>query len=123
MTIDARCHCGKNVFSIDGDLPVEVTRCTCSICASRGALYAYFEPKQFTVVKSDADAVYCWNTKQVAHHFCAECGCTTYTDSPAFELDGKWDGKTRRIGANARLFRDFDAATAPVKMIDGKNLW
>ncbi|MEJ8856923.1 hypothetical protein WKW79_20275 [Variovorax robiniae] len=38
-------------------------------------------------------------------------------------VDGKWDGKTRRIGANARLFRDFDAAIAPVKVIDGKNLW
>ena len=103
MTIDARCHCGKNVFSIDGELPAELTRCTCSICASRGALYAYFEPKKFKVVKSDADAIYRWNTRQVAHHFCAECGCTTYTDSPAFELDGSWDGKTRRIGANARL--------------------
>jgi len=24
---------------------------------------------------------------------------------------------------NARLFDGFDAATAPVKVIDGKNLW
>ena len=28
-----------------------------------------------------------------------------------------------RIGVNARLFDDFDAATAPVPVIDGKNLW
>jgi len=29
----------------------------------------------------------------------------------------------RRIGVNARLFDGFDAAEAPVEVIDGKNLW
>jgi hypothetical protein len=55
--------------------------------------------------------------------FCAECGCATYSDSPAFEPDGKWDGSTRRIGVNARLFDDFDAALAKIVVIDGKHLW
>lgn len=41
----------------------------------------------------------------------------------AFEPDGAWDGKTRRIGVNARLLDAFDAASAPVKVLDGKNLW
>jgi hypothetical protein len=59
----------------------------------------------------------------VAHNFCSVCGCGTYVDSPAFRPDGSWDGVTRRIRVNARLFNDFDAATAPVKVIDGKNLW
>jgi hypothetical protein len=44
-------------------------------------------------------------------------------DSPAFKPDGSWDGKTRRIGVNARLIDNFDAAQAPVTVIDGKNLW
>lgn len=69
------------------------------------------------------DAIYRWNAKLVAHHFRADCGCATFTDSPAFEPDGKWDGSTRRIGVNSRLFDSFDAAEAPVTMIDGKNLW
>ena len=34
-----------------------------------------------------------------------------------------WDKSTRRIGVNARLFDGFDAAEAPVVVIDGKNLW
>jgi hypothetical protein len=59
----------------------------------------------------------------VAHHFCSEFGCATFTDSPAFEPDGRWNGITHRIGVNARLFDDFDAADAPVVVIDGKNLW
>ena len=65
-------------------------------------------------------------TKLAAHHFCPECGCGTFTDTPAFEPDGSWDQTTRRISVNARLFDEFDdfvAADAPVVVIDGKNLW
>jgi hypothetical protein len=68
-------------------------------------------------------ATYRWQTKMVAHNFCATCGCATFSDSPAFEPNGNWDGKTRRVGVNARLFDNFDAAEAPVSVIDGKNLW
>ncbi len=124
MNITGSCHCGKTSFRIDGEIPVQLTRCTCSFCAKRGALLAYFAPDQFqvTVIPAD-DSVYRWQTRQVAHHFCAHCGCATFSDSPAFELDGKWDGSTRRIGVNARLFDDFDAALAEVTVIDGKHLW
>jgi hypothetical protein len=59
----------------------------------------------------------------VAHHFCAHYGRATFSDSPAFEPDGKWDGSTRRIGVNARPFDDFDAALASIAVIDGKHLW
>ena len=124
MAITASCHCGKTAFRIDGDIPPKLTRCTCSFCAKRGALYAYYRPDQFqSTPPADADAVYRWNTRQVAHHFCPHCGCATFSDSPAFQPDGSWDGHTRRIGVNARLFDGFDAAAAPVEVIDGKNLW
>ena len=124
MPITGGCHCGKATFRIAGEIPEQLTRCTCSFCAKRGALWAYYEPRQFDAsVAATDDAIYRWNSKQVAHHFCPTCGCTTFTDSPAFAPDGSWDGSTRRIGANARLFDDFVAADAPVKVIDGKNLW
>jgi hypothetical protein len=69
------------------------------------------------------NSVYRWQTRQVAHQFCAECGCATFSDIPAFEPDGNWDGTTRRIDVNARLFDDFDAALASIVVIDGKHLW
>ena len=75
------------------------------------------------VAGSVTDRANRWNTRQVAHHFCPVCGIATFGDSPAFERNGSWDGKTRRIGVNARLFDDYDAATAPVEVIDGKHLW
>jgi hypothetical protein len=124
MTIRGSCHCGKITFAIEGEIPAELTRCTCSFCAKRGALVAYYLPDQFTLTSASATlGEYRWNTKQVAHHYCVHCGVSTHSDSPAFEMNGSWDGKTRRIGVNARLFDAFDAASAPVTVIDGKNLW
>jgi hypothetical protein len=124
MAITGSCHCGQTAFRMEADMPASLTRCTCSFCAKRGALLAYCAPEQFHVTtQSPDDAVYRWQTKLVAHHFCAACGCAVYSDSPAFEMDGSWDGSTRRIGVNARLFDGFDAAEAPVTVIDGKNLW
>jgi hypothetical protein len=114
MNLTGSCHCGETAFEIDGEIPDKLTRCTCSICSKRGSLYAYYTPSQFKLTKGDGGNVYHWNTKLVASHFCPTCGCSTYSDSPAFEKNGSWDGKTRRIGVNARLIDDFDAATAPV---------
>jgi hypothetical protein len=122
--ITGRCHCGAMSFEIDAEIPPALTRCTCSFCAKRGALLAYYAPEVFRASAQDgADGVYRWNTALVAHHFCTRCGVAAYSDSPAFGRDGSWDQVTRRIGVNARLFDDFDAATAPVTVIDGKNLW
>jgi hypothetical protein len=123
MAITGQCHCGGNAFRIEGAIPAQLTRCTCSFCAKRGALLAYYPPAQFSVTKAEDDGAYVWNTRLVTHHFCARCGIALYSDSPAFGRDGSWDGRTRRIGVNARLFDGFDAAAAPVTVIDGKHLW
>jgi len=118
--ITGQCHCGKTSFRIAGDLPRTVTRCTCSICSKRGGLFAYYRPEQFSV-RSQADQIYRWNSQLVSSHFCAECGCATYNESPAFAPDGSWDSKRRVIAVNARLFDDFDAAQAEVTVVDGKS--
>lgn len=124
MTLSGRCHCGKTAFEIDGELPAQLTRCTCSFCSKRGALWAYYTPQQFKRTTPHQDeATYRWQTRQVAHNFCPTCGCGTYTDSPAFRPDGSFEPGARRMGVNARLFDDFEAADWPVTVIDGKNLW
>lgn len=123
MTIKGSCHCGKIAFEIDGEIPEKLTSCTCSFCSKRGMLYAYYPPEKLRVTTDSGDAIYRWQSKKVAHHFCKECGCGVYSDSPDFKPDGSWDGKTRRIGVNARLFDDFVAAKHPARELDGKNLW
>lgn len=124
MTIKGSCHCGATAFEIEGAIPPQLTRCTCSFCAKRGAVTAAFSPAQFRLdPPPGGESTYRWNTRTVAHHFCPMCGCATYTDTPDFQTDGSWDGHTRRIVVNARLFNDFDAASAEVTVIDGKHLW
>ena len=44
MAITGSCHCGKTRFRIDIDIPAQLTRCTCSFCAKRGALLAALAP-------------------------------------------------------------------------------
>ena len=46
MTVKGSCHCGETQFEVD-EAPASVTRCTCSFCAKRGALWGYYKPAQF----------------------------------------------------------------------------
>ncbi|HYP77333.1 MAG TPA: hypothetical protein VER12_15290 [Polyangiaceae bacterium] len=118
--VTGQCHCGKTSFRIDGDLPPTVTRCTCSICSKRGGLYAYYHPDQFAV-RAKVDRIYRWNSQLVSSHFCGECGCATYNESPAFALDGSWDSKRRVIAVNARLLDNFNVDQVQVTVVDGKS--
>jgi len=116
----------RSQWSIGGfgeRIPMLCWRAGSRCIGGQGALLAYCEPAQFHLTTPSAGAVRRWQTKQVAHHFCPDCGCAIFSDSPAFEPDGQWDGITRRIGVNAWLFDGFDEALASVVVIDGKHLW
>jgi hypothetical protein len=122
MTIKGSCHCGKTQFEV-GKAPTDVTRCTCSFCSKRGALWAYHKPADFRLLTSPENvATYRWGSKTVKHHFCAECGSGTYSESPDWST-GKPDFDNMKVGVNAWLFDDFDPDEHPVTVIDGKNLW
>ena len=122
MTIKGSCHCKATQFEVS-EAPASVTRCTCSFCSKRGALHAYYKPAQFKLTTSrDRVSTYQWRTYAVAHHYCAICGCGTYSESPDFST-GKPDFENMRVGVNARLFDEFDLEKVKVEVIDGKNLW
>ena len=67
-------------------------------------------------------ATYLWGSRTVKHHFCANCGCGTYSELPDWST-GKPDFDNPKVGVNSRLFDDFDLDAVPVTVIDGKNLW
>jgi len=122
IAIKGSCHCGATTFEVR-ETPRSVTQCTCSICSKRGALWAYYTPADVKLeLPDETDTIYRWRTKTVEHHFCSRCGCTTFTKSPDWST-GKPDFDNPRIAINARLFDDIDAASLPVEVIDGKNLW
>ena len=123
MPLHGSCHCGKTKFEVT-EVPASVTRCTCSYCSKRGALWAYYSPGQFKLAapREEELATYHWNSRTIKAHFCDVCGCVTFGVSPDWST-GAPDFDNPKIGVNARLFDDFDLDAVPVEVIDGKNLW
>ena len=107
VPIKGSCHCGNTQFEVS-EAPSDVTRCTCSLCSKRGALWAYYTPAQFRLTSPPENvATYLWGSRTVKHHFCANCGCGTYSESPDWS-SGKPDFDNPKVGVNSRLFDDFD---------------
>ncbi|MGZ3305322.1 MAG: GFA family protein [Asticcacaulis sp.] len=121
MSVKGSCHCGAFTFEINA-APETVTRCTCTFCSKRGALWAYYAPQDVSMPPPASDAAYRWRSKTVEHHFCPACGCTTYTKTPSW-VDNKPDYDHPRIALNARLLDDIDVQAIPETVIDGRNLW
>lgn len=121
MAIKGSCHCKATVFEV-AEAPASVTRCTCSMCSKRGALWAYYQPSQVTIEPQRSTATYRWQSMTVKHNFCPTCGCSVSTESPDWS-NGKPDFDNMRIAINARLLDDFELEAVEVTVIDGKNLW
>ena len=93
--IEASCHCGAVRMEIES-APEEVTDCACSICRRKGALWAYYSPKQVRIIPpSGATAIYMWGDRELEFHSCKVCACSTHW-SP---VDKTYD----RMGVNARM--------------------
>ncbi len=123
MPILGSCACGSTRFEVTA-APAELTRCTCSFCTKRGALWAYYAPDQFRLLTSrDEVATYNRRNPLNRHHFCAICGCGTFSETPDWSGDWQNDAAARRVSVNAWLFDDVDVPAMPVTVIDGKNLW
>jgi len=98
MTIKGSCHCGNTRFEVSA-APASVTRCTCSLCSKRGALWGYYMPAQFRLTtRIENVATYQWQSRTVKHHFCANCGCSTYSESPDWST-GKPDFDNPRMAS------------------------
>ncbi|WP_342360877.1 GFA family protein [Terrarubrum flagellatum] len=122
MTVRGSCHCHAIQFEVT-EIPAKATRCTCSFCSKRGALWSYHTPDKFKLLTArDRVATYQWRSYTVQHHHCAICGCGAYTETPSW-VDGKPDFSQMRVSINIRLLDDVDIDAIPVDVIDGKNLW
>lgn len=92
--------------------PEMVTDCACSICRRRGALWAYYSPKDVRFVAGDgATSIYLWGDRMLETHTCKTCGCTTHWSA----VDKSYD----RMGVNARLMEPEVLAAAKVRKTAG----
>lgn len=131
MSIKGSCHCGATRFEIDFT-PETATRCNCTFCTKRGALWIYGDPSQFRLLTPiEAGTKYSPTTEENKHYFCPRCGCTTFSDNPDYSgfaddwetAEAEFDVTKRRISVNLWLLDDFDIAAIPVEEVDGRNLW
>ena len=120
VPIKGSCHCGQTQFEVN-EAPADVTRCTCSLCAKRGFAVGLLQTGPVSPdVSPENVATYLWGSRTVKHHFCASCGCGTYSKSPDWST-GKPDFDNPKVGVDARLFDDLDLDAVP-SVIDGNNL-
>ncbi len=119
MILKASCHCGATKFETSV-VPKALTRCTCSFCSKRGALWFYATPDQFRLLTPiENGTLYSPTNPDNRHYFCPACGCATFSETP----DWSEPSECRRIAISAHLIDDFDIHGLPVEVLDGRNLW
>ena len=98
---------------MDIDTPPEtVTECGCSNCRKRGALWAYYSPRQVRLIAPQgATSIYTWNGRSIEFHTCRTCGCPTHWAPTDRSLD--------RMGVNARLMEPEVLAAARIRKSAG----
>jgi hypothetical protein len=109
--IQASCHCGAVRLEIES-APEEVLDCACSICRRKGALWAYYSPRQVRVIPpSGTTAIYTWGDRNIEFHSCKVCACSTHWSPVDKALD--------RMGVNARMMASNIVAAARVRKSAG----
>ena len=114
MIAKGSCHCRKVAYEVEGEL-TQLIECNCSICSKKGALL-WMGVKHFRLLTpADALATYTFNTHQIKHRFCPNCGIHVFGERTTP------DGETR-IAINARTLDGVDLSTLPIKPFDGRSL-
>jgi hypothetical protein len=114
MAHQGGCHCGKVRFHVEVDLSDPIT-CNCSYCSKRGSILAFAPEAGFTLERGGADLTeYRFNTKTIAHLFCASCGMES------FARGQKPDG-TRIVAVNLRCLDEVDPDRLEPQPVDGRS--
>lgn len=118
-SLHSGCHC-RTVRITLAHQPDYLNDCDCSLCASHGVLWGYFDPAHVAIagetkVYVRADIA----EPAVALHFCGACGSTTHwTALPAFVA--RHPGLPPRMGVNMRLFGPEAVAGLELRFPDGR---
>lgn len=110
------CHCGAIKFSYSGEKIEKGLRCTCSICARKGALMS---TEVIPIANLDIDAqegtlgLYQFGAKTAKHFFCKTCGIYPFHET------ARAPGHYR---VNLGCIDAIDTFQLEADVFDGKNL-
>jgi hypothetical protein len=115
MIHQGSCHCGRIAFEVEGDVD-QLLECNCSMCDRKGYLL-WFVPREQVRLKTPESnlSTYTFNKHVIKHHFCSECGCSTF----GF---GKDRSGRDMAAVNARSLPSLDRSGIKVVQFDGKSL-
>ena len=74
-TYSGSCHCGTVRFRVTAD-PTHLSRCNCSICFAKGAIYlpvSEIKDVEITAGRENLGS-YRFNRREAEHMFCLTCG-------------------------------------------------
>lgn len=110
------CHCGQVRYEVELDLDAQMMTCNCSICGKGGAIMAFVPTSAFTLQSGEAALKdYQFNTKNIHHKFCTECGVRSFTH-------GTGPDGTPMVAVNVRCIDGVDLAALKTTSFDGKSL-
>ncbi|MCY1288660.1 hypothetical protein D9M68_263440 [compost metagenome] len=114
MKYRGSCHCGKIAFEVEGTLE-QAMECNCSLCSRRGYLLWFVPREQLRLATPESDlSTYRFNRMQIAHHFCATCGCAPFGEAT--------DPKGKAMAAvNVRCLEDVPVDGLKVVKVDGRS--
>lgn len=110
------CHCGAIKFSFESAAITSGLRCTCSMCARKGALMLNdFIPEDQLKVEAEEGALglYQFGQKTARHLFCKHCGIYPFHETAR---------KPGHYRINLGCVDGIDPLALPVEVFDGKHL-
>lgn len=79
VTHRGKCHCGAVRFEVQAPATLDVTSCTCSICAATGFLHLIVKADAFCITAGENNLTeYRFNTGTARHMFCKTCGVKAF---------------------------------------------
>jgi hypothetical protein len=114
-THEGGCHCGQVRYKVDLDLTAQMVTCNCSMCGKSGAIMAFVPADAFTLLSGESALKdYQFNTKNIHHKFCTECGVRSFAHGTG--PDGK-----PMVSGNVRCIDDVDLGSLKTMSYDGKS--
>ncbi|HEY9211314.1 MAG TPA: GFA family protein [Ancylobacter sp.] len=108
------CHCGAVRFEVRADL-AHVISCNCSICSTKGLMFAFAPADQFTLQSGkDKLSEYRFNKHVIGHMSCTTCGVEPFAQAIG-------PGGTPMVALNVRCLDDVDVSTLKPAQHDGRS--
>ncbi|MEW6452280.1 MAG: GFA family protein [Pseudomonadota bacterium] len=114
-TYSGGCHCGAVQYELTTEL-TGAMECNCSICAKRGALWAFAKPEQMRLLKGENTlADYQFGKKRIHHLFCENCGVSSFSR-------GTGPDGSLTYAINVRCLEGVDPSALKITPFDGKSM-